>query len=36
MKRAPYSHAPDTSGKTHWRSLGELHGSDTFAGAISR
>ena len=35
MKRAPYSYAPDASGKTHWRSLGELHGSDAFAGAVS-
>ncbi len=36
MKRAPYSYAPEASGKTHWRSLGELHGSDAFAGAVSR
>jgi molybdopterin-containing oxidoreductase family iron-sulfur binding subunit len=36
MKRAPYSYAPETSGKTHWRSLGELHGSEAFAGAAAR
>ena len=36
MKRAPYSHAPETSGKTHWRSLGELHGTLAFAGAAAR
>ena len=36
MKRAPYSYAPETSGKNHWRSLGELHGSASFAGAAER
>ena len=36
MKRAPYSLAPETSGKNHWRSLGELHGSPPFARAAER
>jgi molybdopterin-containing oxidoreductase family iron-sulfur binding subunit len=36
MKRAPYSLAPETSGKTHWRSLGELHGTAAFAGQAER
>ena len=36
MKRAPYNYAPETSGKNHWRSLGELNGSAGFKSALSR
>jgi molybdopterin-containing oxidoreductase family iron-sulfur binding subunit len=36
MKRALHTYAPEASGKTHWRSLGELHGSAAFAGQAER
>ena len=36
MKRVLPTYAPEASGKTHWRSLGELHGSAAFAGQAER
>ena len=36
MKRILPTYAPEVSGKTHWRSLGELHGSAAFAGQAER
>jgi MoCo/4Fe-4S cofactor protein with predicted Tat translocation signal len=36
MKRAPYPIEPDTSGKTYWRSLGELEQSPEVAESLPR
>ena len=36
MKRMLPTYAPEASGKTHWRSLGELHGSAAFVGQAER